>query len=201
MLAILSGPKFKHTVRFCLLGFSVLFLVSCETPESLNPFGEKQPVPACPKIRLLKDMDIITVYRPGSGRDITDIRFGGEIIGFKGECEYIGKRGVYSNVVVVLKVDFKITRGPAEKSQLVSIPYFIAIPEFYPSASGRSDFNFRVNFPKNKNLMRISDQEVEISIPLTVTRKGPNSKIYIGFQLTPDQLEFNRKRRELFDAN
>lgn len=201
MLVILSRLKFKCGLNFFLFAVLVLFLAGCETPKSLNPFAEKQIVPACPVVRLLKDMDLVTVYQPGLGRDITDILYEGEITGFKGECDYIGKDGVYSHVKVVLKVDFKIIRGPAGKTEFLTVPYFVAIPEFYPSPSGRSDFPFRVRFPKNENLMSVSDQEVEVSIPLTASRKGPKSRVYIGFQLTADQLQFNRQKRQVLSVN
>ena len=73
----------------------------------------------------------------------------------------------------------------------------IAIPEFYPKPAGRQLFTAKVRFPENRNTMRILDEEVEISIPLNTSRKGPGSKIYIGFQLTPEQISFNRQKRQV----
>lgn len=197
MLDILSRSKFKYGLKFYFFGFLGLLLAGCDAPKNLNLFAKTQPIPDCPIIRLLKDTDLITVYRSGPGRNIMDIRFEGEIIGFKGECEYFRTKGVFSEVKVALKVDFKITRGPREKMQFLTLPYFIAIPEFYPSPSGRSDFIFKVKFPINKNVVRVSDQEVEVLIPLSTARKGPESKIYIGFQLTAEQLEFNRQKPQV----
>ncbi|MBT3990435.1 MAG: hypothetical protein HON14_10260 [Rhodospirillaceae bacterium] len=190
----------KGGLKWLLLGGLSLVLAACgSAPDmsDLNPFGKKYPVPACPKIQLLKDTDTITAYRPGPGRDITDIRFEADLKGFTGECEYVGKDGVYSAVNVTLKVGFDISRGPAEKSRTTDVSYFIAIPEFYPKPAGRQLFTAKVRFPENRNTMRILDEEVEISIPLNTSRKGPGSKIYIGFQLTPEQISFNRQKRQV----
>jgi hypothetical protein len=196
MAKLISKSRAIRILKLGMFGCLVLILAGCESAPDLNPWANKHPLPACPRIQLLKDTDTITAYRAGPGRDITDIRFEADLKGFAGECEYVGKDGVYSAVNVTLKVAFDITRGPAEKGRTIDVAYFVAVPEFYPKPAGRQDFTARVSFPENRNSIRIIDEEVEISIPLSATRKGPGSKIYIGFQLTPDQIEFNRQKRQ-----
>ncbi len=191
-----SNLMSKRAIKLAVLTGLGLVLAGCGSAQDINPWAKKYPVPACPKIQLLKDTDTITVYRSGPGRDITDIRYEADLKGFAGECEYIGEKGVYSAVKVTLKVGVEISRGPAEKSQLVGVSYFVAIPEFYPKPEGRQVFTAKVKFPENRNTMRILDEEVELSIPLNKTRKGPGTKVYIGFPLTPEQLEFNRQKRQ-----
>ncbi|MEE3000733.1 MAG: hypothetical protein VX693_12485 [Pseudomonadota bacterium] len=178
-------------VTFCLL---VLFLISCDTAKDFNPWAS-YPVPNCPKVQLLADTNIITAYRSGPGRDITDIMYEAEITGFEGDCKYVGKKGTYSQVVLIFKVNFEITKGPAAQNRSLDFGYFIAIPEFFPKPSGKQEFSVTVRFPKNRNTIQITDDEVEIKIPLKKTRKGPGSKIYIGFRLTAEQLERNRQNR------
>ena len=175
---------------FCFLG---LVVMGCDATKNINPWAN-YPVPSCPKIQLLKGTDIVTAFRSGVGRDITDIRYEGEIRGFEGNCEYIGKKGIYSKVKLTLKVDFKITRGTATQGRSLGFRYFIAIPEFYPEPSGHQTFSVNVKFPENRNTLRIFDKEIEILIPLKGSRKGPETEIYIGFKLTPDQLKFNRQK-------
>ena len=187
----------RHNLNLTALACFGLLLSACDTAKELNPWASKYPIPACPKVQLLKDTDTITTYRSGPGRDITDIRYEADLKGFKGECEYIGKDGVYSSVKVTLKIGFDISRGPAEKSRVIDVQYFIAMPEFFPKPQGRQVFTARATFPPNRNTMRIVDDDVEISSPITKTRKGPSSKIYIGFQLTPEQLKFNRQKRRV----
>jgi len=189
--------KFRFIFNLAALGCLGLILTSCESADILNPFGKKKPLPACPIVQLLKDTDTITAYRAGPGRDITDIRYEAELKGFTGECEYIGKKGIYSKVIVTIKVGFNITRGPAEKSRATNVSYFIAMPEYYPKPQGRQVFTTRVIFPENRNSMQIVDEAVEVSIPITKSRSGPDSKIYIGFRLTPEQIKFNREKQRI----
>ena len=189
--------KFSFAFNLAALGCLGLILAGCESASELNPFAKKKPLPACPKVQLLKDTDSITAYSAGPGRDITDIRYEAELKGFTGECEYIGKKGIYSKVNVTLKVGFNITRGPAEKSRSTNVSYFVAMPEFYPKPQGRQVFTTKVTFPENRNSMQILDEEIEISIPISKSRPGPTSKIYIGFQLTPEQIKFNREKQRV----
>ncbi len=189
--------EFRFLFNLAALGCLGLILAGCESADVLNPFGKKKPTPACPKVQLLKDTDSVTAYRAGPGRDITDIRYEAELKGFTGECEYIGEKGIYSKVIVSLKVGFDITRGPAEKSRSTNVSYFVAMPEFYPKPQGRQVFTTKVVFPENRNSMRIIDEAVEVSIPITKSRPGPGSKIYIGFQLTPEQIKFNREKQRV----
>ena len=189
--------KFSFAFNLAALGCLGLILAGCESASELNPFAKKKPLPACPKVQLLKDTDSITAYSAGPGRDITDIRYEAELKGFTGECEYIGKKGIYSKVNVTLKVGFNITRGPAEKSRSTNVSYFVAMPEFYPKPQGRQVFTTKVTIPENRNSMQILDEEIEISIPISKSRPGPTSKIYIGFQLTPEQIKFNREKQRV----
>lgn len=177
----------------------VVLLAACETgvslPELPTIFPASVPHPACPSIQMLQDADKLAQYRPGPGRDITDIIFEAELIGFRGECEYQEEDGKFTSVGLILKVQMEVTRGPANPTREARLPYFVAIPKFYPSPEGRKDFAVRIVFPENVNTMTVNAQEIEISVPLSDRLKGPETRIFLGFALTREQLEENRKRR------
>ena len=180
-LAVLSG--------FCSV------LMACEASGDLNPFyGPKVVVPACPTVKLLRDADKVTAYRPGPGRDITDILYEAKLAGFSGECEYVGDGGTFHEVVVSVRAKFDLVRGPADATRMAELKYFVAIPEFFPAPEGKRQFVRRVRFPTGRNNITINDDFVEIRIPLTKDRKGPGSRVYIGFHLTQDQLNLNRRQ-------
>ena len=151
-------------------------------------------MPACPTVRFLRDADKVTVYRPGPGQDITDILYEAKLTGLSGDCEYVGKDGVFHEVVISLRVKFDLVRGPADLTRIAELKYFVAIPEFFPAPEGKRQFVRRVRFPPGRNNITITDDFVEIRIPLTKDRKGPGSRVYIGFHLTQDQLNLNRRQ-------
>ena len=84
--------KLEDICKIAIFCFAALAVVGCEVAKDLNPW-ESYPVPSCPKIQLLKGTDVITAYRSGVGRDITDIRYEAEVNGFTGNCEYIWQEG------------------------------------------------------------------------------------------------------------
>ena len=171
----------------------LVFLVACETINDFNPF-DTNILPRCPTIKFLKDADKITAYKPGTGRDISDISYEAELTGFSGECEYFGDDGIYTSVTLTLQVSLDITLGPAEKTRRVKLNYFVAIPAFFPDPKGKSSFSRIVKFPRDRNSISFVDDVIEIAIPLNENRQGPGIKVFTGFELSKDQLEFNRQR-------
>lgn len=187
--------------RILALGIGAVMLAACgqlPSVDALNPFAgkAKKPVPDCPPVKMLQDADKLVFYRSGGGRDITDIVFQAELTGFDGECEYIrdGKDN-FTAVNLTLQVSFEVTRGPASAARNGEISYFVAIPDFFPRAEGRREFTRKFIFPENRNDISLSDSEIDVRLPLDAARTGPDTDIYIGFVLTRDQLENNRKRR------
>ena len=178
-----------------VLSLCAFTLAACEATEELIPFsGKKTVVPACPAVKFLQDADKITVFRQGPGRDITDIVYEADLTGFAGECEYVKDDDIFTEGVVTLRVGFDIARGPADRNHKADLAYFVAVPEFYPAPEGKTLFKRRIAFPLGRNNVSFVDDEVEIRIPLTNDRKGPNFKVFIGFELTQDQLKLNRRR-------
>jgi hypothetical protein len=150
--------------------------------------GGKPPVP-CPKVFLTEDTAHITAFRPGPGRDITDIDFQADLTGYTGSCVYDEKK-----LTVDLNVAFDVTRGPANATRKVAFNYFVAIPKVYPSAAGKRVFDVGFAFQPNQSRARFGD-EIEVDVPLAKATDGPSYEIYLGFQLTPEQLDYNRKHR------
>jgi hypothetical protein len=169
-----------------------LLLSGCSVVRAVNPFDEARVVPGCPPIGLLKDADQMTIFRDGPGRDISDVVLETEITGFKGECEYIGDPGSYTEVILNLRVSFDMILGPAGRRRDHKLEYFIAVPDFFPRQDGRSEFSAEVKFPPRRNRVTFTDDPLEITIPLDENRQGPETKVVISLALTRDQLQFNR---------
>ena len=185
----------KSISYLAVVALFMAVLAACESVDNFIPFSDtKLGPPRCPIIKFLKDADEITVYKSGAGRNLRNIIFQAELTGFKGECEYVGNNGVHTKVVLTLQLGLDITRGPAKKTRRVKLSYFVAIPEFFPKPEGKVSFNRVVIFPQDRNSMTLLDEAIEIVIPLNENRRGPQTKVLVGFELTKSQLEFNRQR-------
>lgn len=164
-------------------------------------FGSKIVPPSCPTASILEDANRITVYREGPGRDIADIVYEARLIGVEGDCSYeVDKKGkttvetTYKAVKLGLRPRFIITPGPALSGFKMTVNYFVAMPEFYPSPEGRADFSRTVETSAARTQVDVTDTNIEIRVPLNEKRRGESVQIFVGFVLTDEQLRENRSR-------
>jgi len=150
----------------------------------------KTEPPPCPPVYILSDTSHITKFRPGAGRDLTDVEFEAEIVGFKGECGYDAKG---ANVDLSISLDVK--RGPAAAARDVTLSYFVAIPKFYPADEAKAVLVTPVTFPEGVESVRVTDEGVRMQIPLKNRELIDQYVVYLGFQTTPEELEQNRRTK------
>jgi hypothetical protein len=162
--------------------------------------GGKPTGPICPSINILPDASRVTIFRNGPGRDLSDIAYEARVIGFEGDCVYKAankekeKDGKYTDVTLNVRPKFRVVAGPALTGARVALNYFIAMPEFYPNPEGRADFSRDAEIPANRTPIELIDTDIQVTIPLGETRAGASVPVYIGFILTEEQLEQNRRR-------
>lgn len=149
---------------------------------------DKKAPPPCPPIYILADAGTITRYRPGPGRDLTDVEAEAEITGYQGGCSYDDKG---AEVAIQVRIDAK--RGPANVGRKTQLSYFIAIPHFYPAPEAKAVFPVTIEFPEPLTSVRFTDEEVVLRIPVRDRDLIDKYEIYLGFQTTPEELEMNRK--------
>ncbi|MCP4393024.1 MAG: hypothetical protein GY804_01965 [Alphaproteobacteria bacterium] len=172
--------KFKTKKIFPYL-FSVLVLAGCASRQ--NP-------PPCPKVFIEKDTASLTSFGNNKGRDITDKELYVQIDSFGGSCSY---NKDLTNVDVTISPVFIAEKGMGAKSNTLKAKYFTAIPKFFPNPNGKFEHDITLEFPAGnaKTLYRV--EPVTISIPLSEGETGLDYDVYIGMQLTKEQLEYNRK--------
>ncbi len=174
----------RRLLSWCVLAAIFPLLSAC------GAFGSKKPAPRCPAVLLLKHANSVSYFKPGPGRDITDVLATIAITDFKGECEYNRKR---TEVNIKLNVAFDVRRGPADRSKVTDFRYFVAIPKFHPAPQGKSVFPLQAQFRGNQTRLNLID-EVNLKIPMPPYPKVDEYTIYMGIQLTPQQLKYNQSQ-------
>lgn len=169
-------------------GAALLLVLLAGGCETLGITG-KQPVPPCPPVFILKEAAALTRYVPGSRRDITDVDFQAEIVDFRGVCDYNRAR---TQVDIALDVTFNVVRGPANRDRKAAFDYFVAIPHFHPAPQGKKTLPMSVTFAGNDTRLRVTDQ-VTLRIPFGDKPRLEDYTIYLGFQLTPEELQENQR--------
>jgi hypothetical protein len=151
----------------------------------------KQAAPKpCPRIGVLGDASHLVRFKPGSGRDLTDITYEADISVRRGACEYVKKE---TQLYVELSVEIQAVRAPGtgEKGEFA---YFIRTTDRGGRVTGGE--NFVMTVPFGQDLRRAGGvEELALSFPLKAGQLGSELEIVVGFQLSPDELDYNRRLR------
>ena len=153
-------------------------------------FGPSAPPPACPDARVVANLERMTQYRTGEGRDLTDVLFEARIGDLAGACGYDDK-----SLEVGIIVPIQIARGPANQERVARLEYFVAIQNPEGTVIAKRSFPVEVAFERNQSRALFTD-ELEQRIPLADLNQGPAYRILLGFQLSEDQVQDNIRRRQ-----
>jgi hypothetical protein len=114
-------------------------------------------------------------------------------LGYDGTCRYNHKKDISE---VSFRIFVEAELGTAAEKRKQNLEYFVAIPSFYPKKEGKNIFKIELDFPKNMDLVRFRDKEIEIKIPIKDGKTPQDIDVYYGFQLTKDELLYNRLMRK-----
>ena len=175
-------------LRAALGAVMAMGLAACATDTAT-------PLP-CPEILIPVDGAKLTRFVPGQGRDIIDVTHEDQVTGFAHRCEYSTDKTGAGEVVIEIYPAFESTQGPANQDNRAQFEYFIAIADQENNLLEKARFSAAIDFPQN--MSRIQWQRAEpiaLTIPLESGQSGTDFQIFIGLQLTRDELEYQRKTR------
>lgn len=172
---------------------SLLATAGCGDGTNLDIFSpgyfapeEPPPPPPCPRVALAEDADRLSRFN-------SDIRVADNLLYEARIFQADGGCGYDDDVIdVELTVRIAVTLGPAASERTAPIQYFVAIARNDDhSVVARGSFDTLVEFP---GITRHSGtvEEFEQTIPLREGETGANYVILLGFEMTPDELAFNR---------
>lgn len=150
----------------------------------------------CPSARVLADPSELTRFGDGAGRDPTDIAFEASFLRVTGKCRYDKDGG---EIEVDLVVTLEARQGAADAGNEARFGYFVALA-YEDSAAGsepvilkREAVPVDVIF-KPGRLGLVHTDNLELAIPRENAQDVRNYRLYLGFELTPEELAFNRRK-------
>ncbi|MEO8560411.1 MAG: hypothetical protein ABI439_15165 [Rhodospirillales bacterium] len=143
----------------------------------------------CPKGFTVGDAAGMTRFKPGPGRDPTDVQFRAEIVKVESNCEF-DKNGADIDT----KVTIAVQEGPSALNRSASFGYFVAILDGNKRVVARQEFASEFKFEGNRNRMA-SLEELSERIPGLTSKDSANYQIVVGLLVTPDELNYNRQRQ------
>ena len=152
----------------------------------------------CPRVSILADAATITRFKEGAGRDLIDVDFKGALTEFRGSCGYdIDEYTDSGTMSIDLAVAMDLERGPANRSREIGVEYFISVTDSSKRVLNKEIFDVKVTFPGNRTVLTWSedpDKPIILTIPLKAGERGRDFNIFVGFQLSPEELLYNRRR-------
>lgn len=153
-----------------------LALAGCEL------VGEQRKIP-CPEVLILGDAGRLVRFAEGSGRE--NVAFEARIADFRGSCDYDD-----NGVEVEMLVEIAVERGPENEDAEAAFEYFVAVPAHLSRPGGKRILPVKGRFENGAATFR---DNVAVFVPLAEPDDGPATLILLGLQLTPEEVEFNRR--------
>ncbi len=190
----------------CLL---ILPLTACETieavDEDVHALKENLGVPRlvegrteyllaneCPQIEIVDDLSSLSDFSSPKSPSRKNLISRIDIKSAESTCKLASK-----SAIIDLKVIFQGTLGPkgrndkAEKP-FFSYPFFIVVTTPTGKILAKEIFAASMTFAAGANQHTYFEQLRQI-IPINSKEQAYRYRVLIGFQVTPDQLEYNRK--------
>lgn len=142
----------------------------------------------CPRVAIVPDLGAIAKFGAGPGREVQDIDYGARMLAASVSCAENKKKG---GLEVTTKLGVSAVRAKPDirKGQ---VTYFIAIVDRREAILAKRDFVIDLLFPPSQIRVEITEEHDEF-IPLPKDRSGGDYGILFGFQLTPEELQYNRE--------
>lgn len=142
----------------------------------------------CPLMGVLYDASRVVELK-NNQESFANVGFTGEMRGVSGLCRYVGDNPITMN----LRVDMALGRGPAAGGDRHTYRYWVAVARRDIAPIFKQYYEVDVDFPGGADRVNVSQEIKEITIPrANATTSGVNFEILVGFDLTPEQLAFNR---------
>ena len=118
--------------------------------------------------------------------------------GVRGLCRYVDADPIRMN----MEIEMAFGRGPAATTDHQTYRYWVAVTRRGRAPIEKVYFDVDVRFPRGEQVVTQRERIDQIVIPRANEEiSGENFEILVGFELTPEQLQFNRDgRRFRIDA-
>lgn len=169
-------------------------LAACETLGLSTPAPDLTLVdmgPICPSTGVLSDAVVVTKLKPGTPPAMlnpANVAFTAEMSQAKLDCTYDREA---NRLTVDIDFAVKATRGPAATGPDPQLDFFIAVVDVDNNIISKSVFHGQPEMggrASNVYTQTVSD----FPVPLAMDKRPYDYEILTGFQLTPDELVYNR---------
>ncbi|MGB0748041.1 MAG: hypothetical protein ACPGO3_04800 [Magnetospiraceae bacterium] len=176
----MSLPVWLKRLALC----SPLLLTACAGDEGVD---YARPA-ACPDVKILADAERLVKLGPDN-----QVQYEARIIGYTGECRYQDDGGRPTSTTVDMTVGIDVVRPVDDQEKRLAVPYFAAVISPDQRILGKQLFVLDAGFEAQETTRRFADRPLSITIPVTGDNYPADYRIMLGFQLTPQEMAYNRR--------
>lgn len=160
---------------------------SAQRPLRLAPLTGRANAGPCPFVKVLYDAARYVELTDPNRPSLAGVGFTGEIEGVTAECSYRDDEPIR----VDFNTLFTLGKGPAANGNSHTYRYWVAVTERNSAVLDKEYFSLPVNFGTSDRTS--AEPAHTIVIPRAeATTSGGNFEVLIGFEVSPEQAEFNR---------
>ncbi|WP_420548310.1 hypothetical protein [Curvivirga sp.] len=171
---------------------NIILLLTLSALAACAGLGRTQEDVVCPSVRVIKDTDVLTRFKPGPGRDITDIELQAELVRAAGVCEAYD-----DHADVFLNIDIQALQGTANQSsnQVVDLIIGIVGPDgelIAPAPIGHRKLPLNLTFPSNQSQI-VYKEVIRVDVPFSEEQSPDDFIIYVSFGLSKEEYKYNQE--------
>ena len=159
-------------------------LAACSNSVT-DAFDSRQNVGPCPPAGSIYES--ARVVELSGGEQYSNITYTGEITGVEMFCRYAGTDPIDAE----LELTFAFGKGPAGTASAHTYPFFVAVTRRNGAVLAKQSYTVDARF--DGGAIDGRTERIALTIPRAdETISGANFEVLVGFELTDEQLAFNR---------
>lgn len=189
-------PARRARPVLAVLLLSAMALTGCTSEQAFSAIGIGSTTEEggttdrpCPTVGVLNGTDHLTLFN-GRGKDLTDVVLRAEIARVVTKCEYNASE---STISVDLAFNGIAEIGPAAQSRTQTVTTFVAVTRRFGAKVKKQLYEVPLVFEGASRQVQFLKTIEGTQIPYGGDADGRIYEILVGFQLTPEQLDYNRK--------
>lgn len=177
---VTSCRAFQRILPVCSVGILTGFLAACGADDLSF-------APVCPPVSIEPVLGDYYTYAGKPGQ-FSSLVVHASLTKVIGECAAAGRKNVHTR----MGIHAVVMRGPAMKQETVTLPWFIAVVRG-EKIVGKHVFTIDVTFPAGVNRVEVDSPLATIDLPIKPQNMVGEYAFSVGFQLTHEQLDYNRE--------
>ena len=185
-----KSDKASH-MRIFALSTALLGLAACQSGSGIgDAFDTRQNAGTCPPAGAMYQASRIVQF-DGQAELFPNVEYTGEVVDVRLYCRYAGDDPVRAEV----EIDFAFGKGPAGTANSNDYGYWVAVTRRSGKVLNKEYFTVRADFSDGP-VTGATEVLQRIIIPRNdESVSAANFEVLIGFDLTEDQLTYNREGR------